>query len=276
MRATEHTGIRVEHLDLTMHDTSVRVEYLRRSGTEPPLVCLHGFGGSKEDYTDLALRGDLAGRDLVLLDAPGFGRSTVADPDALSIPLLVDVAEAVCDELALAPFHLLGHSMGGLTALLLAHCLPERVRSLIDIEGNLAPEDCFLSRQIVEHPAEDPREFLHGFRSRVAERAEFSSRLYVAGLDAKVRPESVRPIFTSIVELSDHEPLLDIIGGLGCPRIFVHGEQNRHLSYLGRLPALGVEVAEIGHAGHFPMYSNPTELWSVVSRFVTRCEETDR
>ncbi|WP_399476426.1 hypothetical protein [Streptomyces sp. TRM68367] len=46
--------------------------------------------------------------------------------------------------------------MGGLTALLLGHQQPDRVLSFVDIEGNVAPEDCFLSRQIVTHPRTTP------------------------------------------------------------------------------------------------------------------------
>ena len=47
-------------------------------------------------------------------------------------------------------FHLIGHSMGGLTALILGDEHPGRVSSFINIEGNVSPEDCFLSRQVVE------------------------------------------------------------------------------------------------------------------------------
>jgi pimeloyl-ACP methyl ester carboxylesterase len=46
--------------------------------------------------------------------------------------------------------------MGGLTALLLAHRYPDRVLSFVDIKGNLAPEDCFLSRQIFSFRSGDP------------------------------------------------------------------------------------------------------------------------
>ena len=49
--------------------------------------------------------------------------------------------------------------MGGLTALLLADQDPSRVASFIDIEGNVAPEGCFLSRQIISHPHPDPDDF---------------------------------------------------------------------------------------------------------------------
>jgi pimeloyl-ACP methyl ester carboxylesterase len=74
----------------------------------------------------------------------------------VSIPLLVETAWAVLRELEIERFHLVGHSMGGLTALLLAGEESSPVLSFIDIEGNLAPEDCFLSRQVITHPADNP------------------------------------------------------------------------------------------------------------------------
>ena len=259
-------------LDATVQGVPVRIAYLHRKGTLPPLVCLHGFGSTKEDYADLALHPAFDDRALIMPDAPGCGASTVADPEALSIPFLVDAAIAACDALGLSRFHLCGHSMGGLTALMLADAYPDRVLSFIDIEGNLAPEDCFLSRQIVEHETEDANAFLQGFLERVSERPEYASRLYTAALPLKVRASSVRPIFKSMVALSDNTPLMDIMSGLACPRIFVYGEQNRHLSYLGDLPAIGVETAEIPFSAHFPMYSNPPALWATISDFLNRHE----
>lgn len=257
-----------ERIEITADGVRVEVAYLRRPGPLPPLVCLHGFGSSKEDYADLALHPAFAGRDLVALDAPGFGDSIVEDPSALSIPFLVDVVSTVCDQLGVDRFHVSGHSMGGLTALLLCHAHRDRVLSFIDIEGNLAPEDCFLSRQILDYPAADPDDFLDGFIARVARRSEFSSQLYAKTLAHKVRATSVEPIFRSMVDLSDNTPLMEIMAALPFPRVFVHGEQNRHLSYLGQLPSRGVQVAEIPIAGHFPMYSNPVALWDTMATFL--------
>lgn len=274
MRPVANGGTELEsgRLRLGVGAISVEIAFLRRSGSRTPLVCLHGFGSSKEDYADLSLHPRFHDRQLVLLDAPGYGESTIDDPTALSIPFLVDVAIAACDTLGIDRFHLSGHSMGGLTALLLCDRHPDRVVSFADIEGNVAPEDCFLSRQIVEHPADTPDGFLDGFIERVGRRAEYSSQLYAMSLRHKVRATSVEPIFRSMVDLSDNTPLMEIIGGLPMPRVFVHGEQNRHLSYLGDLPSLGVEVAEIPFAGHFPMYSNPVALWDVMGDLIERAE----
>ena len=256
-------------LSIQVDQSPIQLAFIRQAGKRAPLVCLHGFGSTKEDYADLTLHPAFKDRTLIFWDAPGFGAST-GDPSNLSIPFLVKVALAACEELGVEKFHLSGHSMGGLTALLLAHENPDRVLSFFDIEGNVAPEDCFLSRQIIEHPATSPEAFAKGFIERVRSRPESSSALYAAALPIKVRDTSYEPIFSSMVALSDQEPLMDMFTGLPCPRAFVHGEQNRHLSYLGDLPAHGVEVIEIPQSGHFPMYSNPTFLWSVMADFLER------
>lgn len=261
-------------LDLTVDGTDVRLRCLQRGGPLAPLVCLHGFGSTKEDYADLALRPEFEGRPLIFWDAPGCGRSELSDPSALSIPFLVEVALTACDALGIGKFHLSGHSMGGLTGLVLAHENPDRVLSFFDIEGNIAPEDCFLSRQIVEHPAETPDAFARGFIDRVRGRPEYGSALYAAALPMKVQDTSFEPIFTSMVTLSDTAPLMEMFTGLPCPRAFIHGAQNRHLSYLRDLPNHGVEVIEIPQSGHFPMYSNPPVLWSEMADFLKRHDPT--
>jgi pimeloyl-ACP methyl ester carboxylesterase len=54
----------------------------------------------------------------------------------------------------------------------------------------------------------------------------------------------------------------------------MYGEQNAGLSYLPRLAAAGVDLAEIPACGHFPMYSNPTVMWERIANFVNRADHT--
>lgn len=250
---------RVEH-SLTVEGVELSIAGLHRDGTGVPIVFLHGFGSTKEDYADVIHRPDLAGRPVLVWDAPGCGASQASDPSAVTIPFLVETARRMIDEAGYDRVHLVGHSMGGLTALRLAVEDPARVAGFIDIEGNLAPEDCFLSRQIIDHARATPQEFFDDFRARVAASRYAASALYAAGLPAKVLPEVVQPIFTSMVELSDHAPLLEDFLALPFPRMLMYGEQNVGLSYLPRLAAAGVDLAEIPACGHFPMYSNPTVM----------------
>jgi pimeloyl-ACP methyl ester carboxylesterase len=257
-------------LPLTVDGTRIEIAGVHRGGTGTPLVFLHGFGSTKEDYADVVQNEHLAEHPVLAYDAPGCGATTCADLSAISIPFLLSTAEQILQAARIDRFHLVGHSMGGLTALLLSDREPARIASFTDIEGNLAPEDCFLSRQITTHAHDDPDAFLARFASRVSASRFSASSLYAASLPHKVRAGAVRPIFESMVELSDHGKLLDRFLALPMPRMFMYGEQNGSLSYLDTLAAAGVELAPISHSAHFPMYSNPPQMWARITDLVSR------
>jgi pimeloyl-ACP methyl ester carboxylesterase len=160
-------------------------------------------------------------------------------------------------------------------ALLLACDGGNSILSFTNIEGNLAPEDCFLSRQILEQPAGDPDGFLKTLADRAWQSRTFSHRLFASALPYKVRTEAVAPIFRSMVEITDNERLLAKFTGLACPTMFVYGDQNRSLSYLGTLMRRGVQLAEIERSGHWPMYANPPALWARIGQFIEQAEMED-
>ena len=255
---------------LQVQGIDVEVAAIHRSGHREPIVFLHGFGSTKEDYADIVRYSEFAGHPFVAYDAPGCGETRCADLSRISIPFLVETALAVLDAMRFERFHLVGHSMGGLTALMLAHAHPHRVLSFVDIEGNIAPEDCFLSRQIVEHRQTDAERFFDDFIERTRHAPAYASALYAASLRHKVRAAAVRGIFESMVELSDNGGLMDRFLGLPCPRMFMYGEQNASLSYLAYIQARGVRLSEIPRCGHFPMYSNPTFMWREIGEFLCR------
>ena len=259
--------------DKTVHafeiaGTALEVSTIQRGGSRPPIVFLHGFGSTKEDYIDIICRPEFNDRPFLAYDAPGCGETNCADLSKLSIAFLVETALAMLDHKGIEKFHIVGHSMGGLTALMLANAHPERVLSFTDIEGNIAPEDCFLSRQIVEHANPDPKMFLNEFIQRTSQMPAYASALYAACLRHKVREGAVCPIFTSMVELSDHGNLMQKFLGLSCPKMFMYGDQNASLSYLDFIRSNGVLLSEIPDCGHFPMYSNPTVMWQDIATFI--------
>lgn len=236
-----------------------------RDGVHAPIVFLHGFGSTKEDYTDIIFHSVFDGHPFLAYDAPGCGRSECSDLASVNIPFLVKTAFAMLDRTGVDAFHLVGHSMGGLTALMLADAQPDRVLSFTNIEGNIAPEDCFLSRQIVDHDEPDADRFFDRFIERTQYQPAFASTLYAASLRHKVRAAAVRGIFSSMVDLSDNARLMERFLDLPCPKQFMYGDQNASLSYLSRLQAHGVRLAEIPKCGHFPMYSNPTVMWQAIA-----------
>ena len=151
---------------ITVQGTDIEVAAIYRTGTREPIVFLHGFGSTKEDYADIVRHVAFNDRPFLAYDAPGCGETRCSDVKKISIPLLVETALAMVDKLGFSRFHLVGHSMGGLTALMLAHAHPERVLSFVDIEGNIAPEDCFLSRQAIDYPDGDDDQFFADFIAR--------------------------------------------------------------------------------------------------------------
>jgi pimeloyl-ACP methyl ester carboxylesterase len=257
-----------EQLDLRVDGVSLKIAAAVRDGSLDPIVFLHGFGSTKEDYLDIAGQRAFAGRPFLAYDAPGCGDTRCENLSLISIPFLVRTAQTMLDHVGIQRFHLAGHSMGGLTALLLAHQEPERVLSFINIEGNLAPEDCFLSRQILTKPRDDDDGFLEDFTERARRSVKSSSALFAASLRYKVRPGAVRGIFESMVGLSEDGDLMAKFLTLPGPRMFMYGEENATLSYLPELAAGGVELAEIPRSGHWPMYANPVAMWERIARFI--------
>lgn len=257
-----------ETVPLQVQGVNLNLSTIHKLNSTPPIVFLHGFGSCKEDLADLVLHPAMQEKGFIAYDAPGCGHSTSDNLSATDIPFLVATAEAFLAHFNITKFHIMGHSMGGLTALLLAQRNPDRVLSFVDIKGNLAPEDCFLSRQIFTFPSKDPETFFDEFIDRTRETRSYSHPLYASTLRFRVRAGAVRPIFESMVQLSDQEDLIGTFLSLPFPKMFMFGEECRELSYLPRLGKGGVELAEIPQSGHFPMYSNPVEMYKRIAAFL--------
>lgn len=274
--ATPKIEVQHQQLKVHIHDTTVNLALIRREGTGTPIVFLHGWGGSKEDYADIQYlrHREFRERPFLAYDAPGCGQTICGDLSRINIDFLVATAEKALATLNITELHLVGHSMGGLTALQLCRrTYPGRhIRSFVDIKGNLGPEDCFLSRQITQYPDDDPEAFLKAFIARTAVAPLYASALYASIIRQRVQIGAMRGIFESMVQLSDHGDLLVAFLDLPCSKVFMYGEQYSGLSYLPRLKAQGVELAEIPHAGHFPMYSNPPAMWDAIAKCIGRAE----
>ena len=107
-----------------------------RSGTAdgPKLLALHGWLDNAASF--FPLQRELAGFDLVALDLPGHGASAhrAAGYDYVFVDWIHDVLDAL-DGLDWPQADLLGHSMGGAIATVVACSAPQRVRKLALIEA---------------------------------------------------------------------------------------------------------------------------------------------
>ena len=100
-------------------------------GAGPPLVALHGATSlGLEDY---AAQLPLMSKAFLihLPDARGHGRTRWDAANGFRYDWLVDDLTAFVDALGLDSFHLLGFSMGAMTALMFGARHPERLRTLV-------------------------------------------------------------------------------------------------------------------------------------------------
>jgi pimeloyl-ACP methyl ester carboxylesterase len=99
-------------------------------GAGPPLVMLHGATSSgREDFAaqiPILSRGFL----VYIPDARGHGSTRWDAAEGFRYDWLVDDLLGFADALGLSTFHLLGFSMGAMTALQFATRFPERLRTL--------------------------------------------------------------------------------------------------------------------------------------------------
>lgn len=110
-----------------------RTVYLRRGPDGPPgrdrAVFVHGLGGASTNWTDL-IHLVAPVLDCEAPDLPGFGRS---DPPARSDyrpEAHARAVLAVLERRSGGPAHLVGNSLGGVVALLVAAARPDLVRTL--------------------------------------------------------------------------------------------------------------------------------------------------
>ncbi|UCE18520.1 MAG: alpha/beta hydrolase [Gemmatimonadota bacterium] len=247
----------------------------RLSGNGATVVFIHGFGSAKEHFRYAFDSPSLEGFSLVVPDLVGFGQSRGPEEFGYRMKDQAAVILQLLDRLEIVTFHLCAHSMGGLIAMNMAEMEPFRVLSLIDMEGNLTPEDCFISGQVAERTFE---EFVEKGRRKLevlfrdAGLEDPSMREYVNTFAAA----STEALYTSAchtVEVSS-TPLVERLSRIRnvC---FIYGEKNRGL-YPGEalLQAAGVPIFYIKDAGHSMATENPKQLFSVIRSFIDGVSRT--
>ena len=107
-----------------------RVHVVER-GDGPPLLLVHGFGASTQDYEDFVLEPLAQSRRAIAVDLFGFGWSERSEDFAYGFALWADQLAGTLDALGIERATVAGHSMGGAVAAVLAARHPERVDRLV-------------------------------------------------------------------------------------------------------------------------------------------------
>jgi pimeloyl-ACP methyl ester carboxylesterase len=275
-------GVAPAYVDLP----GLRVRYVRK-GTGPAVVLIHGFGSSVYTWKDV-LPALAADHDVVAIDLPGFGGSTIPRPlDGASYPAVV---LGVMDRLGIARASLAGHSLGGAVAVAVAAARPDRVDRLVLIDSagfNFRRSDRPWLLRMVAAP---------GVAS-VIERLPVRRRLVAAGLrqcffdDDLVTAERIdeyaapmlRPgVARAAAELLRAPAFPDFAGlaaRVRAPTLVVWGRDDTLIPvaqaarFTGAIP--GATAIVIEGCGHVPQEEQPADVAAVVDRFLGAAPRVD-
>jgi pimeloyl-ACP methyl ester carboxylesterase len=114
--------------------------YSKIEGSGKPLLILHGFLGMSDNWKTLGAQFATEGYQVHLIDLRNHGRSFQSD--AFSYQVMMQDVLAYCKDNSLDAINIIGHSMGGKVAMLLATTHPELVDKLIvaDIGPKFYPQ----------------------------------------------------------------------------------------------------------------------------------------
>ena len=99
------------------------------TGSRPPLLCLQHFTGTLDNWDPAVIDPLAAGREVILFESAGLGRSTGAVPE--SIAGMAQHAHRFLDGLGLANCDVLGFSLGGMIAQQIIRDRPSIIRRMI-------------------------------------------------------------------------------------------------------------------------------------------------
>lgn len=121
-----------------MTTTGVKNLAVEVAGDGQAVVCIHGLGGSSNNWTPVLSA--FEGMKVVRPDLPGSARSALPS-QPLSIELYVETLVGALGELGISEAHVVAHSMGTIVAQHLAIRHPDLVKSLALFGPLLAPPE---------------------------------------------------------------------------------------------------------------------------------------
>jgi len=243
------------------------LRYIEVPGDDPPLLWLHGWQcSSTGELLPVAVQAPLRGRRSLLIDFLGHGYSDKPLDFAYGFEDHARTIVALIDALGLSECGLVGHSMGGAVAVLVATARASIVSLLIMAEGNIdagggvrlggQTEDQFVERGFSE---------LLQAQSKEAEAQPEGLRAAHLGITRLVEPRAIHREAVSL-ERETNPSVRSLLSNLEMPRWYLQGEASDPEPDLQRdLAAMGVGWKVVPNTGHPMGLENPEGLAQAVA-----------
>ncbi len=247
----------------------VKLAFEETGSGSPPVVLVHGWTCNRSYFAPQ--RDHLAGKHRVVsVDLRGHGESD-KPKGPYTIAGFADDVAWLCRELALTKPVVIGHSMGGMTALELAARHPDLPSAIVVCDSPMA-----MPAQLVANLGTVSAEFRKP-DWRPAHRAFLSDVLFIASDD----PARKARILGDMTSAPDHVTLgcwdaivgADMDGALRkCKTRFLYIAAASPLADLARLRELCPQVVtgQTVGAGHFHQLEVPDQVNAMIDRFLER------
>lgn len=247
----------------------INIYYTRTGGSKPPLILLHGLTANGACWSALAhaMEGDY---DVIMPDARGHGKSSVPDYGYRYEDHANDVVGLI-EALRLSPPILIGHSMGGMIAAVVASRKSQLLRRLILADPTfLSPK---VQREIRDSDVVDQhRRYLNMSLDDVVTEARIrhpDRSLDTIELIARARLQTSMGAFDVLTPPNPN--YMQVVSAIEVPSLLVIGSAGvvspDVAADLQRLnPRLQVEL--IPEAGHGLHYDQPERFAVVVKSFL--------
>jgi pimeloyl-ACP methyl ester carboxylesterase len=244
--------------------------YDHRSGVGPTLVFLHYWGGSARTWDSVVER--LPGRDTLAVDFRGWGRSRqLTGPYTLE--QLADDTHAVIADAGIRDYALIGHSMGGKVAQLVAAARPVGLRSVVLVASAPAEAAAEVTPEYQEALAHayDSDESVANARDNILTAAALTG-----SIASRVVADSRSGAHAACAEWPLHgiaQSIIEYTRAIRTPVLVVAGQhdlvepvdmlRNHLMPYLS-----DAAFHTIRHAGHLIPLEAPDELAAAITDFV--------
>ena len=252
-------------------NTDLEISAHYREGPGGLIFFIHGLGCTRESFSDLRGFPELRKYSILVPDLAGFGDSARPAGFSYTMEDHAGVCALLLENFPGGDIHIAGHSMGGAIGLILAEGLGTRLKTFINIEGNLFRTDCSVSRSaatVMDFNRFKETLFTH-IRIFTPVRKEKGTALWGEWIE-KSDPDGFNKSAQSLVKWTDSGGLLKKFLDLGCRKVYVCGERNSKRKILERLE--GIPIISIAGSGHFPMNDNPDEFYRFMIDFLNQGE----
>jgi pimeloyl-ACP methyl ester carboxylesterase len=247
--------------------TATMPSYDHRAGDGPALVLLHYWGGSARTWQPVLDL--LPGRATLTLDARGWGRSRELPGPYTLEQLAQDVHDVVADA-GLTDYVLVGHSMGGKVAQLVAATRPAGLKGLVLVGSGPARPAAFITPEYQDglSHAYDSAETVAGARDQILTAVPLGDEL-----KAQVVADSLAGAPAARREWPLHGIARDITAearAIDVPAVVVGGEHDRvepvEVLRANLLPYLAkAELQIIPGSGHLMPLEAPAGLARILA-----------